>query len=204
MSENTNSIPAVFGVNRYLWQKLQDTKILDPANYNGLTPIIPTQEEPTFIQAMEKQDGIGAFPYIVYAWSTAGYGTNYWACSDQITYLIASHDQKKLRELTLAIAGLLKRFDASASQINKFIATAVTGTKDAQGNDILMFPVADSVAGTNASVYRKYDYKYTSVQAINASISKTEDTQPYRASITIRVGYTFDDDGIPFEDLYQN
>lgn len=198
----TNSIPAVFGVNRYLWDRLQRTQILDAANYNGLTPIIPTQEEPTFTQAMESQDGIGSFPYIVYTWSTGGYGTSYWECTDQIVYLIAAHDQKKLRELTMAITGFLKRFDESAYEINKYIATATV--KDAQGNptDTKVFPEADPESGTDASVYRSYDYKYTSIQGINANMPKTEDTQPYRAMITVRVNYTFDDDSLPISNIY--
>jgi hypothetical protein len=102
-----------------------------------LTPIIPTQEEPTFLQAMEKQPGIGAFPYIVYTYSTQGITPQYWEVNDQIVYMIAAHDQKKLRELTLTIVGLLKRFDESAAEINAYIQSATKPDPDNQGRHCL-------------------------------------------------------------------
>jgi hypothetical protein len=188
-----NSIPAAFGVNRYLWSKLTGA-VLDPANYGGLTPIIPTQEEPTFLQAMEKQPGIGAFPYIVYTYSTQGISPQYWEVNDQIVYMIAAHDQKKLRELMLTIVGLLKRFDDSAAEINAYIQSATKPDPDNAGQTLPLF----------SDEYRAYNYKYTSVQGINASLARTDENAPYRAMVTVRVGYTNDFDDSPIADLYQN
>jgi len=181
----TNTIPAAFGVNRYLWNKIIEQGVLSAANYSGLTPIIPAQEEPTFVQAMEKAAGIGAFPYIVYAWNTNGYSTSYWEMTDQIVYVIYAHDQVKLRELTLLIAGLFKRFDESADEINKYVqtATATDGT-----------PVF-------SEAYKAYDYKFTSVQQLSANMSKSEETAPYKTMVTIRVNYTHGDDAKPLSEL---
>jgi hypothetical protein len=169
-------------------EQAHGVRLLDPANYGGLTPIIPTQEEPTFLQAMEKQPGIGAFPYIVYTYSTQGITPQYWEGTDQIVYMIAAHDQKKLRELTLTIVGLLKRFDDSAA---KSIATSRLQRKpdpDNQGQTLPLF----------SDEYRAYNYKYTSIQGINASLARTDENAPYRAMITVRVGYTNDFDDITY------
>lgn len=189
----SNSIPAAFGVNRYLWKKIEDMGILDKANYNGFVPVIPTQEEPTFLQAMEAQAGIGSFPYIVYAWNTNGYGTSYWESTDQIIYLIYSSDQTKLRELVLLIGGLFKRFDESADEINKYIQTATVTDPDT---------TVTSLAFSDA--YRAYEYKFTSVQSISANMPKNDENQGYRAMITIAVNYTHIEDVEPIADLYQN
>lgn len=176
----TNSIPSVYGVNKYLWSRIKGAGILSERDYNGMTPIIPTQEEPTFIQAMESQEGIGNFPYIVYAWYTNGYDQAYYECTDTIVYLVYSRDEAKLRQLVLLVNDLFKRYDESARPINDFI----------DGSDLL------------SPSYKSYDYKFTSVSASQASLAKDEENGSYRAMITIRVGYTHDEDGIPLERLF--
>src|SRR5437763_15529617 len=107
------NIPSVYGLNRVLWAAIVQSGIIpDAANYNGLIPIIPTQEEPQFISAMDAQDGIMSFPYIVYHWYTNGIDPVSWyKTTDTVVYKVYAIDQPALRKLVALITDLFKRYD---------------------------------------------------------------------------------------------
>lgn len=168
------NIPAVFGLNRYLWAKIQEAMILDPANYNGLTPIIPVQEVPEFLQAIDAQDGIKSYPYIVYTWNTNGYEQQWFVPSDQIIYQIHSTDNKKLRELILLITDHFKRFDESARAVNSFIQNSPLNAE-----------------------YKSYDYKFISVQQAQGGWHTQDENAPIKATITVKATYSANRDNTP-------
>jgi uncharacterized protein RhaS with RHS repeats len=170
----SDHIPAVYGLNRYLWAKIQEEAILDPASYGGLIPIIPTQEVPQLAQAMDSQDGIRSFPFIVYTWNTNGYDQEWYTASDQIIYVINSNDGKKLRQLVLLISKQFKRFDESARAVNEFV----------QGS-------------TLSDEYKAYDYKYISVQAGTGGQPGFNENDPISAMVTVRAMYTHTADDEP-------
>lgn len=180
----SKTIPAVFGLNRVLWAQIAEKGILDKANYKGLTPIIPTQEEPQFISAMDSLDGIMSYPYVVYNHYTNAIDANSWyKQTDTVTYTINAIDSKKLRQLFMLTVDLFKRYDDSAAVVNRYIANAYPPAT----------PVPDPfVDGPQypGYEYRCYHYNYIYVVSANASAPQTAENDPARATITLRVNYT--------------
>lgn len=169
-----NDIPAVYGLNRYIWAKIEEAGILDKANYGGLTPIIPTMEVAQFTQAMDAQNGIKSFPYIVYNWNTNGYAQDWFQSSDQIIYLINATDGKKLRELILLILDHFKRYDESAQAVNDFIQGSALSDK-----------------------YKAYHYKSINIQSATGGSYASQENEPITAMITVKATYTTTDGDLP-------
>lgn len=179
MSEN---IPAVYGLIKYLWSHIETAGILGD-NYGGLVPIVPDQEVPLLQQAMDVQDGIQSFPYIVYAWNTNGYDYAWYEQVDQVVLLVNSTDNAKLRELLLLVLDHFKRFDESAIAVNRFVQANDFGTRDAE--------------------YKAYDYKTISVQQATGGRPGASEDDPIQAMITIRVCYTNSRDDTPLDGSYR-
>lgn len=167
------NIPAVFGLNRYLWSKLDGT-VLDKANYSGLVPIIPVQEVPAFLQAMDKVDGIASYPYIVYTWYSNGYDQQWFVPNDRIIYTIYSRDNAKLRDIILLMTKHFKRHDESARAVNNFIRES-----------------------TLSAAYKEYDYKFITVEASQAGSHTSDENAPVRAMVTVKVAYSHTEDDQP-------
>lgn len=161
------NVPAVFGLNKYLWAQIVAQGILDKNNYGGLIPIVPVQETAGLKQAMDEQAGVGSFPYIVYNWNTNGYNQDWFKATDQIIYVVNATNQAKLRELVLLILDLFKRYDESAAAVNEFIFKSDLGP-----------------------AYKAYDYKHISVSAASGGSPTALDNEPIEAVITVRVNYT--------------
>lgn len=168
------NVPAVFGLNRYLWAQIETQGILDKNNYGGLIPIVPVQETAGLKQAMDEQAGVGSFPYIVYNWNTNGYNQDWFNATDQIVYVVNATDQKKLRELTLLILEVFKRYDESAAAVNNFIFKSTLGP-----------------------AYKAYDYKHISISSASGGTPTMLDNEPIEAVITVRVAYTNSGDDSP-------
>lgn len=189
------TIPAVFGLNRVLWAAIVQSGIIpNTSNYNGLIPIIPVQEEPQFISAMDSQPGIGSFPYIVYSWHTNTIDAVSWyKTTDMVTYKVYANDQTALRKLVLLITDLFKRYDESAAVVNTYIArkylittSGTTGGPDAQ------LPAAQDGPDIPGYEYRRYHYNYISVVSSSGGSPQTSENDPNTALINLRVNYTDD------------
>lgn len=168
-----NNIPAVFGVNKFLWNYLGDdgAAVLRANDYQGLIPIIPSGEAPQFLQMLDEQPGIQSHPYIVYTWYTNGFDANSWfRPTDTVVYTIYALDQSKINEIVMYIVNLFKRFDVSAAEVNRFIQT----------NDF----------GPMTQLYRDYSYGYISVAAATGGVAPSMENDPITATITLRVNYT--------------
>lgn len=170
-----DSIPAVYGLNRYLWAKIVEAGILGPddatvrANYGGLIPIVPVQETPLLQQAMDEQPGIKSFPYIVYSWYQNGHMQDWFMESDNVVYRInanATHG-KEMRQLVLLFNNLLKRWDESAQALNRWI-------QDSSLSD----------------EYKAYDYKYLNIQAATGGTSTDLEDAPITAMVTVKIEYS--------------
>jgi hypothetical protein len=163
-----NSVPAVFGMNGYLWSQIQAGSILSPSDYGGLIPIIPIQQEPQLITAIEAVGGISSAPYIVYSWYNAAIDANSWyRPTDMVVYSIYSLDQLKLRQLYMLMFNLFSKFDVSAQAVNKFV----------QGSSM-------------SAEAKQYNYNFISVSAGMAGQPQQVENAPYRATLTLRVNYT--------------
>lgn len=180
-----NNIPAVFGLNRFLWNYLGDdgAAVLRSDNYGGLIPIIPNGEAPQFLQMLDEQPGIQSHPYIIYTWYTNGFTADSWyKPTDTVVYTLYALDLSKLNELVMYIVNLFKRFDVSAAEVNRYIQTNyLTGydtTTNGPKNPVL------------EAQYKAYNYSYISVAAATGGIGPEIENDPLVATVTVRVGYT--------------
>lgn len=188
------SIPAVYGVNKYLWQKIQDAGIItaddQASQYGGFVPIIPVQEEPQFLTAMDATPGYNSSPYIIYNWYSGPIDPVSWyKQSEFLVYAINSLDQVKLRQLFLLTTNIFKRWDESAEAVNRYInqttTTTTSGTPDGQT------PPPPSTAFNFSPEYRAYHYHSISVVSSHAGIPQTEgENSPMVATVTLRVHYS--------------
>lgn len=168
----SDSIPAVFGLNKFLWDRIEKAGILDKANYGGLTPIIPNQEVAGLRQAIDAAPGIGSHGFIVYSWYTNGYGTNWFEPIDTIIYRIEATNGKELRQLVLLTIDCFKRYDDSAVAINDFIQ-------------------ADS---TLSPEYKAFNYLSVYTAAAQAGTPNSLEDESMAATVTVRVQYTNEKD----------
>lgn len=157
---------AAHGINKYVWKVIQEE--LSWTKIGALTPIIPVQEQPEMTNAKQ--------PYIVYRYSTQPYGTDWYTCIEQCTYVVYSSSETEIREAVNLLTAMFKRFDESAQQINDWI--------DSNGN-------ADNKA---------YDYKYVRVNMSSAP-EEVETTEGGRAGgiVVIQYMYSHDSDNSPLE-----
>lgn len=173
----SNSIPAAFGLNKYLWDRITTAGIIpDTSQYKGLTPIIPIQEAPQFLAAIDAaQAGPASAPYIVYSFYSGPVDPVSWyKQTDFVTYRIYALDQTKLRQLYMLIIAQFKRWDESAQAVNRFVAGSGLGQE-----------------------YKNYSYTHISVAASHAAAATTLENDPLETSVTLRVNYTHPDNDIP-------
>lgn len=175
----TSNIPAVFGLNKYLWAKLTQEGVLTASDYTTpdglvLTPIVPFQEVAQLKQAIDFGAGIGSKPYIVYNHGNNGFDARWFTPVDQILYTIDSVDGKKLREVFMFVNNLFKRYDESAEAVNRWLDSSDLGPE-----------------------YKAYEYKSIQVFAATAGHYTTLEGEPLHATITVRVIYTNAADAYP-------
>lgn len=178
-----DNIAAVHGVIKFLWHKIKEEEILDPANYGGLIPIIAHHETPALLQAMDAEDGIKHFPYIIFSWNTNGYGQDWFNPCDQAVFRIKSHDPVKLRELLLLFTDYLKRFDESADIVDYYIETGKCH------DDCPADPV-DTIPAS----FKEYGYQYIEVLAATSGGVVEDENAPVEGMVTIKIEYTHDRD----------
>jgi hypothetical protein len=166
-----DSVPAVFGLNKFLWDRIEKATILDKANYGGLIPIVPSQEVAALRQAIDEAPGVGSHGFIVYSWYTNGYAQNWFQPIDTVIYRINATNGKELRALILLIIDTFKRYDESAEAVNAFI----------QGSNL-------------NDEFKAYDYKSVYTAAAQASQPTALEDEPMEATVTVRVAYAHDRD----------
>jgi hypothetical protein len=109
---------AVFDINGYLWQKLQDAEILDKGNYYAegfdtyLTPIIPAQQIPEFNNLLP------GHTYIIYDYETKPTAENWWITEEILTYSVVSADYDKVNEILNFLQDTFRRYDSTAADLN--------------------------------------------------------------------------------------
>lgn len=168
-----NNIPAVYGLNKYLWHLISQD-VMDASSYSNLVPIIPNGEAPTFLQMLDELPGVQSRPYIVYTWYTNGYDANSWyKPTDSVLYTVYALDQTKLNEIVMFIVNLFKRFDLSAQAVNTYIQTTPMSTDTALD-----------------AQYKAYNYSYINVASATGGVAPTLENDPISATVTLRVNYT--------------
>ena len=126
---------AFSGIRSYLWTELQSQNILNPNDYwvdkmsTKLNPIIPSQQIPEF------QNLLPNMPYIVYDIETLDYGTDFWVTEEVATLTVVGSAYSQIYSIVELTKDLFRRYDISASEINKsltddsfrFLKTYISG-----------------------------------------------------------------------------
>lgn len=115
---------AIYEINNYLWQKLQDSELFDKNNYyvnelnSFLVPVIPAQQIPEFNNLLPGK------PYIVYDFETKPTLEHWWITEEIVTYSILSQDYDFINKTLNFMADTFRRYDDSAKDINSFVSSS--------------------------------------------------------------------------------
>lgn len=160
-------------VNKFVWSRLESDLGMSKADYNGLVPIIPTQEVPVFNEMKTGR------PFIVYAYNIAGYNTDIWQHQEQLAYTIYSDNETDLRRISNFLRDLMRRYDITAAEINDFIGSPqIPGT--------LVNPSAD---GDD----RAFEFKYITVISGLSNGPASSENGRQSSTLAFRYEYTRDE-----------
>ena len=152
-----------------IWSELKDKEILDENDYwsesfkQHLNPIIPSQQVPEFQNLFPGQ------VYVVYDVETNSYDSEFWICAETATLNVIGNNYIKVYEILELIKDLFRRFDVSASDINRnssgslyrFLKTSIDG---------LYSPEYGEDEGGNVSGVIRIYYEY--VREIDSSTGR--------------------------------
>lgn len=156
-------------LNKFVWNRLSNELGMTRADYQGLVPIIPSQQLPVFTEMGPNR------PFIVYTYGKLAYSTDIWEHVEQLAYTVYSEDESQLRRVTNFLADLLRRFDIVAQEVNDYV------------NDALVNPSGDEDD-------RGFDFKYINVTGLAGPEPFTSEGGRQASSVTIRYAYTTDED----------
>lgn len=155
----------VHAINRYLWSRVDALDLLDKDNYSGLTPIVPVEEIPEFLQIIDAQPGVQSFPFIVYSWSRINNGQSWWSKTHNIAYSIRSTDDDTMGRLINLFEDEFHTYDVAARKVNEYIA-----------------------ANGSAS-QKRYRFTSINIQVLGAPMPAGTETGANEALITIAASY---------------
>lgn len=152
-------------LNKFIWHKLEQDMNYSKIDYNGLVPIIPTQQEPLF------NDLPSGRPFFVYTFMVSGYDPDLWAHIEQVTYRIYSDDEKRLRQVGNYLTDLCRRYDWTAEELNTWI----------QGEALLPVDADD----------RKFEFKFVQVVGFTGPEPSSSEGGRQFSTVTVRMTYTY-------------
>jgi hypothetical protein len=160
-------------LNKFVWHELSKPVSeggleMSTSAYNGLIPIIPTQQVPAFTEMGT------AKPFIVYTYTNAGYSENIWSHVEQMSYIVYSDSEQQLRQIGNFLVDLLRRYDLTAEEVNDFIPTIVNGSGDHDEQN--------------------FEFHYVTVMATLGPEPYRTEGGRQATSITVRYAYTYDED----------
>lgn len=150
----------VSALNTYVWKVLETNVGLVKSDYAGLTPIIPRQQQPEFLQY--------AKPFLVYG-SAIHPGTDFWGIrKESVAYNIYSTSSGLSNGIANVLALALERQDEAAHDINQHLD--------------------DMVA--HGDVPRKITFGSVKVTVTNDSAPADEEGAFYQSLVMLEVVYT--------------
>jgi hypothetical protein len=157
-------------LNKYVWSELQKAfpEVMDKTRYQGLIPIIPTQQQPVFTEMGNDH------PFIVYTYTNVGYSEDIWSHIEQMSYLIYSEDEVQLRRINNFLVDLLRRYDLTAEEVNDFIPTIHNPSRDSDDQN--------------------FEFHYVTVMATLGPEPYKSEGGRQASSVTVRYAYTYDED----------
>lgn len=99
----------------FLYEKLIEQNLIIASDYQGIKPIVPSQEVP------EVSNLASGKPYLVYTYSPSSERDDWWMCGETVSYRVYSDQETDLRNIVHFMIDLFKRMDDSAADVNEFI-----------------------------------------------------------------------------------
>lgn len=160
----------VHAINSYLWKRITDEGILTTIPYNGIhiRPIVPVEEVPTLMQAIDAMPGIKSYPFFVYNWTRINIGDMWFIKSHEIAYSLRSDDDSATAQLIDLIDKEFQDYDIAARRLNEYISSL------------------------GSTVYSNFDFKYISLSTIGGPMPTEDENGPKESIITLRVSFTDD------------
>lgn len=112
-------------LNAFTQAKLVEAGYLVLSNYNGMTPLIPAQQQPEFTNLAK------GIPFIVYNYNQEGTYQQWWLEHEQLAYVVYTDDANKIRDIIHFLNTLYRRFDWSAQEVNTWLAANGTASQKA-------------------------------------------------------------------------
>lgn len=163
-------LSAIHPLRRVLWSLLRTELGWDPADYDGLVPILTPQQQPEF--------NLLSKPYIVYNYGGQGSGEQYWLREEQATFVIYSEDEEEIRDVITMMEKWFSGYDLSADYVNKWISQFGRG--------------AYEDGATEASGHKQFNFKWVRVvSTIGAGPSQQEGGRQ-SGVVTLRYQFTQD------------
>ena len=113
---------AVYDINAFLWQKLQDAGLFDKNDYYAdgfdsyIVPIIPAQQIPEFNNLLPGKS------YIVYDYEVKPTVEHWWITEEIVSYTVLSQNYDQINKILNFLSDTLRRYDDSAKSINVYLA----------------------------------------------------------------------------------
>jgi hypothetical protein len=168
MASNYRNLHAVHALNRFLWSRIEAEGIMQKIAYQGvqLTPIVPVEETPELLTAIDATKGLGSVPFIVYNWTKIDNGQLWMIETNEIAYAIRSADDTVMRQLLNLFDDEFKDYDDSAQRLNLYLA------------------------GLPPTKLQEFDFKTISVSSLGGQMPVDEENGQNEAIVSIRAVFT--------------
>lgn len=147
-------------LNAFTQAKLVEAGLITLADYKGLVPIIPAQQQPEYTNLAK------GIPFIVYNYAQEGTYQDWWLEHEQVAYVIYTDDANKIRDIINYLNKLYRRFDWSAQEINTWLAA------------------------NGSAAQKAFDFKYVRVVNASSLEPATEEGGRHSALIVLHACFT--------------
>lgn len=165
----TNALFPVHALNKYLWDKIVENDILTTVPYQGvgLVPIVPVEEVPVLMQAIDSLPGVASYPFIVYNWTRVNVGQQWFVKVHEIAYALRSDDNDKTSLIIDLFDKEFEDYDQAAQRVNQYIAGLPQPTR-----------------------LSAFSFKYINISTLGGPLPADDQNSPKESVVTLRVAFT--------------
>lgn len=158
----TYNITGTHALNKFTQAKLVEQGLLNLANYDGLDPIIPAQQQPEFTNEPAH------IPFFVYNYAQTGGYEEWWLEHEELAYVLYCDDEELIRKTIHYLNQLFKRYDWSADEVN------------------------DWLTANGSPAQKAFNFKYIRVLNMTSLEPATEEGGRHSAMVVLRLCFTAD------------
>ncbi|QNN98302.1 hypothetical protein SEA_LILMARTIN_52 [Streptomyces phage LilMartin] len=158
----TYNITGTHALNRFTQAKLIEQGLITLSNYDGLSPIIPAQQQPEFTNEPAH------IPFFVYNYAQAGAYEDWWLEHEELAYVMYCDDEELIRKTIHYLNQLFKRYDWSADEVNNWLTA------------------------NGSPAQKAFNFKYIRVINVTSIEPATEEGGRHSAMVVLRLCFTSD------------